>query len=246
MFLTQPQSAHFRADAFEGLSPRENHFDWGLFYRFKDEREQFWLKRMESDSWFRALVETHFSRFQESIEETIRLLEGRAEPRVLDVGLSSEPLDRALMTRSHAEVVVLDVQEEAAGTYERVFGNRATFVLGDVISYGAEPANSGRFDLVYSVGLIEHFPDKTDILAAHVALTRPGGVVLLYVPIDSEDNRRLTALAADYENFGYRELLTVGELETICTDAGLEIISASEVGFFAAVWGRRKTSPQTP
>ena len=45
MFLTAPQSSHFRPEVFAGKAPRENHFDWGLYYRFKDQREAL-LKRL--------------------------------------------------------------------------------------------------------------------------------------------------------------------------------------------------------
>jgi 2-polyprenyl-3-methyl-5-hydroxy-6-metoxy-1,4-benzoquinol methylase len=38
------------------------------------------------------------------------------------------------------------------------------------------------FDLVYSVGVIEHFDDPRPIVARHVALARPGGVVVIAVP----------------------------------------------------------------
>jgi SAM-dependent methyltransferase len=39
-----------------------------------------------------------------------------------------------------------------------------------------------RFDLVYSLGLIEHFEDPAEIVAAHVRLVRPGGLLALGVP----------------------------------------------------------------
>jgi len=40
----------------------------------------------------------------------------------------------------------------------------------------------GRYDLVYSFGLIEHFTDLPGILRAHAAACRPGGVVLVTAP----------------------------------------------------------------
>jgi 2-polyprenyl-3-methyl-5-hydroxy-6-metoxy-1,4-benzoquinol methylase len=146
------------------------------------------------------------------------------------------------MMRLDAKVLVLDVQEEAGATYESVFGSKGSFVLGDVITYSADRANTERFDLVFSFGLIEHFPDKRDILDAHIELAKPGGIVLLYVPIDSPDNRELTAMAAEWENFGYRELLTVDELAEVCADPRLDVLAAEPVGFFSAVWARRKTT----
>lgn len=240
MFLTEPQSRHYRPEMFESQPPTANHFDWELFYRFKDERERFWLRRVDGDSAFKSLVAGHFAAFNRSIDTTVALLERTPKPRVLDVGLSSEQIDRSLIARAGAELTVLDVQREAADSYARSFGHNGRFVLGDVISYASDEARCGQFDLVYSVGLIEHFPDKSDILGAHVRLAKRGGLVLLYVPVDSEDNRRLTSLCAEWENFGYRELLTPEELRRICESQELDVVAVEAVGFFAALWGRRR------
>ena len=40
----------------------------------------------------------------------------------------------------------------------------------------------GRFDLVFSCGLIEHFEDPAPIVNAHVKLLAPGGTALIAVP----------------------------------------------------------------
>jgi SAM-dependent methyltransferase len=246
MYLTVPQSKHFDARKFHGCSPRENQFDWDLYYRFKDERERFWRERLDRDAAFREIASEHFAAFQRSVDVTLALLKATPDPRVLDIGLSSEQLDRAILRRTGGGVEVLDVQPEAGRSYEQAFAGRGSFVLGDVITFAAEAANAARYDLVYSVGLIEHFPDKTDILDAHVRLTRPGGLVLIYVPIDSPANRQLTSLAPDWENFGHRELMTPGELHHTCLAAGLDIVRSEAVGFFSAVWARRGPSSESP
>jgi SAM-dependent methyltransferase len=242
MFLTAPQSSHYRSSRFEASSPRENHFDWDLYYRFRHERERFWRSHVESDPEFRERVQGHFAAFQQSIARTVRLLEGIDRPVVLDVGLSSEQLDRAMLTRTGGDVVILDVHPDAGEAYARAFGGRGAFILGDVISLAREGHHANRFDLVYSVGLIEHFPDKSDILDAHIRLTKPGGIVLVYAPIDTPVNRRLTSLATEWENFGHRELLTPEELAAICRHASLEPIAVEPVGFFSAVWARKSAA----
>jgi SAM-dependent methyltransferase len=242
MFLTAPQSSHFRQERFHGLSPRENHFDWDLYYRFKARREQFWRDKLETDPPFRALAVEHFGAFQRAIDRTLGLLAGAPRPRVLDVGLSSEQLDRAILQKTGGQVVVLDVEQAAAELYERAFAGRGSFVLSDVIAFARDPANAGQFDLVYSAGLIEHFPDKADILEAHVRLARPGGLVLVFVPIDTPDSRARATLAAEWENFGYRELMTPADLRHVCLQPNLEILAEDAVGFFAAVWARKTRS----
>jgi 2-polyprenyl-3-methyl-5-hydroxy-6-metoxy-1,4-benzoquinol methylase len=244
VFLTEPQSSHFDAAKFQGLSPRENHFDWSLYYRFKDQRERFWRQRMEADEAFRGQAAEHFAAFQRSIEVTIRLLEPVHGPCVLDVGLSSEQLDRAILTRTRGQVAVLDIEIEAARSYDRAFGGRGSFILGDVITFARDAGTADRYDLVYSIGLIEHFPDKADIIGAHVRLVKPGGLMLLYVPIDTAANRLLTGLAAEWENFGYRELMTSEELCHVCTRPDLDVVRVETVGFFGAVWARKHVNPR--
>jgi SAM-dependent methyltransferase len=240
MYLTEPQSKYFDPGKFRACSPRENHFDWDLYYRFKDERERYWREQLDRDAAFRQVASEHFAAFQRSIEVTLSLLDSTPSPSALDIGLSSEQLDRAILKRTRGTVAVLDVQPEAARSYERAFGGRGSFVLGDVITFAQDAANAERYDLVYSVGLLEHFPDKADILGAHVSLARPGGLILIYVPIDSPANRALTGQAADWENFGHRELTTPDELHQTCLGADLDIVRSEAVGFFSAVWARRR------
>lgn len=39
-----------------------------------------------------------------------------------------------------------------------------------------------RFDIVFSMGFIEHFDDAADVVSRHVDLCRPGGLVIVTVP----------------------------------------------------------------
>lgn len=248
MFLTTPQSTHFRPEDFAGLAPTDNHFDWSLYYRFKEQRERFWFAKFDAEPRFRAIVAEHVEGFGQTMARTAGFLDGVAAPEVLDVGLSSEQMDRHLIGALGARVTVLDVQEEAGGYFGKVFGDAATFVLGDVVSYSRAGASAGRYDLVFSVGLIEHFPDKTDILQAHVQLARPGGVVLIYAPLDSPLNRELTQVVPEWENFGYRELLTEAELAAACEHPDLEVLATAATGLFSVLWARRRpaAAPTAP
>lgn len=40
----------------------------------------------------------------------------------------------------------------------------------------------GSFDFVYSIGVVEHFQDPTEIIQKHVDLLKPGGKALLAIP----------------------------------------------------------------
>jgi SAM-dependent methyltransferase len=57
-------------------------------------------------------------------------------------------------------------------------------IRGDVIRADITDDLSGlpRFDVVYSLGLIEHFADRVPVVGQHVRLVRPGGYLVLGVP----------------------------------------------------------------
>lgn len=86
------------------------------------------------------------------------------------------------------------------------------------------------FDLVLSLGFIEHFDDPTNVVARHARLLRPGGVLLLEVP-----NLRGVTLALlrwtkspllDHHNLA---VMAPRELDRLTGAAGLERL---EVGYF--------------
>lgn len=238
MYLTAPQSSHFDASRFAGAPAHANHFDWELYYRYKDERDGFWLEQLQDDAEFRAEVAVHARAFEASIERTRALLAGVPRPRLLDIGLSSEKLDGVLIDTLDARLTVVDV-EPASEDYLGMQWAESRFVISDCIRLAQDMEHAGQYDLVFSVGLIEHFPAKDAIVGAHRLLTAPGGIALFYAPIDTPLNRRLTAMAPELENFGYRELLTPAELGAAVSVPGLEVIAVEAVGMFATAWTRR-------
>jgi SAM-dependent methyltransferase len=60
-----------------------------------------------------------------------------------------------------------------------LLGMTATVVQGDFFD---PPHDLPLFDVVYSLGLIEHFEDVTAAVSAHAALLAPGGTMLLGAP----------------------------------------------------------------
>ena len=238
MFLTAPQSCHFDPARFAGAAPSANHFDWELYYRYKDERDGYWIEQLGGDTEFQREARAHVLAFDASIARTRSLLQGVPRPHILDIGLSSEKLDGSLLDDLDARLTVVDV-EAAAEDYLGTMDSDSRFVIGDVISLAQQAEHAGQYDLVYSIGLVEHFPVKDAIVDAHCQLAAPGGLVLVYAPIDTPLNRRLTSMIPDLENFGYRELLTPAELAQAVLRPGLDIVATEMVGLFSAVWARR-------
>jgi len=55
----------------------------------------------------------------------------------------------------------------------------ANIVCGDVLQ---PPFKSNKFDIVFSVGLIEHFDDNKEVIERHVDLLKPGGLLICFIP----------------------------------------------------------------
>jgi SAM-dependent methyltransferase len=53
---------------------------------------------------------------------------------------------------------------------------------GDFLNADFQDAHRESFDIVYSAGLIEHFGDPGQAVAAHLALLRPGGLLVVSIP----------------------------------------------------------------
>ena len=96
------------------------------------------------------------------------------------------------------------------------------FEVADIrrLSYGRE------FDVVLSVGLLEHFPDryKPEVLAMHRRFLKPGGLAILTTPRLQPASKMFYTLFADVMNFAYRELMDVTHLGLYAFENGFQIV----------------------
>lgn len=76
------------------------------------------------------------------------------------------------------------VDYSATGCDKTAENFRLLGIPGDVIQadiFGGD-ATLPQFDVVYSLGLIEHFADRTPVVERHTRLMKPGGYLVLGVP----------------------------------------------------------------
>ncbi len=101
------------------------------------------------------------------------------------------------------------------------------FEVADIrdLRYGRE------FDVVVSIGLLEHFPDehKAECLAMHRQFLKPGGYVVMTTPRNQLRTRLFYHLMSDWLNQGYRELMDVRQMGRYCYTNGLEILRAGVI-----------------
>jgi hypothetical protein len=102
-----------------------------------------------------------------------------------------------------------------------------TYEVEDIrnLKYGRE------FDIVVSVGLIEHFPDeyKPLVMEFHRRFVKPGGYVVMTTPRNQFKSRAYYSMFADELNFGYRELMDVRQMGLYAHENGLEIQRAGVI-----------------
>lgn len=101
------------------------------------------------------------------------------------------------------------------------------FVVADIrdLDFGAE------FDVVLSVGLVEHFPDAYKPLCFdfHRRFVKPGGWVVMTTPRDQLRSRAYYHVMRDRLNFGYRELMDVWQMGLYAHENGLDIRRAGVI-----------------
>jgi len=141
-------------------------------------------ERLDSDARFpekMGLAEVEQRPFVALLEKM--LTESPAMPRVLEVGAGSAAASRLLAQRIAGNVVALDLLPQAMRVARRLLprklNGRLTLVAADVFH---APFAGESFDLVFSQGLIEHFPNPRPIVEAHSRLVKPGGWLVINVP----------------------------------------------------------------
>jgi 2-polyprenyl-3-methyl-5-hydroxy-6-metoxy-1,4-benzoquinol methylase len=91
----------------------------------------------------------------------------------------------------------------------------------------------GRYDVVISLGLLEHFIDPEPVLAAHAELARPGGLVIVGVPnfrgINGLLQKKLDPRLLELHN---TEVMSIPALEKLAIRCGLEVSDLRYCGGF--------------
>ena len=162
------------------------------------------------------------SRWICSTRDLQRLLNRHVRPggRVLEVGCAPGKILAWLAAVHLCDVSGLDYSDRGIATARRLFTAlelRADLRCEDLRAATFEPSS---FDLVYSVGVIEHFEDPRDVVARHVAFVRPGGTALMIVPNYGGIYGRLQRYF-DGENLGLHNLriMTLSALASLAPTA---------------------------
>jgi len=199
---------------------RKDGFDWDTFWRFTSRQKTF----------NRFLYAHHFRHY-------IRLLDGilPTSPRILELGAGSGIIPRRIIKRWGGHATLVDSNRFARDLFlqGREIDEPLDYILGDVLELPFPPI----FDLVYSDGLIEHFPEKTQLMAAHLRALKPGGHLVLFVPHNSFLFRTMTRFGPD---MGYEERYRLEALVSLCENYGLRVLRRTGYAFEVGVLCQRQ------
>lgn len=101
------------------------------------------------------------------------------------------------------------------------------YVVSDIrdLKYGKE------FDIVISVGLVEHFPDdyKPEAFDFHRRFLKPGGYAIMTTPRRQARSKLFYLAMGELMNYGYRELMDARQLGLYAYENGFDIRRAGYI-----------------
>lgn len=101
------------------------------------------------------------------------------------------------------------------------------FEVADIrdLKYGRE------FDVVLSVGLLEHFPDehKPLVFDFHRRFLKPGGYAVMTTPRKQLRSRAFYLAMGEIMNYGYRELMDARQLGLYAWENGFDVLRAGYI-----------------
>jgi 2-polyprenyl-3-methyl-5-hydroxy-6-metoxy-1,4-benzoquinol methylase len=120
--------------------------------------------------------------------EVFRDIIGQRQPgHVLEVGCGRGSLSSYFVANGW-QATLLDSSPEVIEIAREIFmtnGHRSEFVVGDALDL---PFADGNFDVVASIGLLEHFEKPGRALAEQWRMLKPGGWLLCYIVPERPDN----------------------------------------------------------
>jgi len=165
-----------------------------------------------------------------------KVIRGHVRPgdRFLEIGCAPGKLLSWVAAELRADVAGLDYSARGLATARRLFSAlqlTADFRCEDLRATTFAPAS---FDVVLSVGVIEHFDDPRAVVQDHLKLVKPGGLALITVP----DYRGIYGVIQKYfdaESLLYHNLniMTCDALAALVPPDGVSRVRTYRAGRFS-------------
>lgn len=157
--------------------------------------------------------------------------------RVLEAGCGEARFVFSLSSLAHLSVGV-DFSRQAiqkAGKQKAVAEKKGiiSLCLAEIENL---PFQDNSFDLILSLGVIEHFRDPTPLLKEMMRVLTPGGLLFVEVPNKRSFGRSEGWMARARKIFGYHDFYTDEELSNIIKQVGFRVMKADSLDFAAGIY----------
>ncbi|SEM61706.1 Ubiquinone/menaquinone biosynthesis C-methylase UbiE [Pseudomonas sp. ok272] len=176
--------------------------------------------------WFNQQTDELYTGFKISAQDT-----------VLDVGCGDGGNVHFCGMRG-AKVICADIDAaKVAATAERLKDTPARDVECHVTDCNPLPLPDAIATRIVSTEVIEHVDDPAQFLAELVRVGQPGALYLLSVPHPSSENLQQGIAAEQYfQKPNHIRVISEDQFKQMVADAGLEVISHSQFGFYWSMW----------
>jgi SAM-dependent methyltransferase len=137
----------------------------------------------QKDSIIPSAAECNENYCEELLINRIRDI-GLTGKRVLEIGGGgSALLARLALDHPKAQFMCLDYSERGCALVKKFAADRGLSNLDTVLcDFRNPPADIGKFDFVYSIGVVEHFTDLAEIIDVFASYLAPNGKILTMIP----------------------------------------------------------------
>ena len=154
--------------------------------------------------------------------------------KVVDVGCGGGILSES-MAAAGAEVLGIDLAEDSLQVAEQHANeNAVSLAYRKITVEELAEAQSGQFDVVTCMEMLEHVPDPASVIQACARLAKPGGDVFFSTLNRNPKSYALSILGAEYilgllprGTHDYAKFIKPSELERWARDAGLSLADVS-------------------
>ena len=173
-------------------------------------------------------------------QETNELFKGfpvTADDTLLDVGCGDGGNVHFCGMRG-AKIIIADIDgAKVEATRQRLSDTPARSVECHVTDCNPLPIADGTATRVVSTEVIEHVDDPAQFLAELVRVGQSGALYLLSVPHPSSEDLQKDIAAPEYfQKPNHIRIISEAQFKALVSDAGLEIISHSQYGFYWSMW----------
>jgi len=164
----------------------------------------------------------------------IKIFNRYAPKSVLEVGCGNSIWLPYLAKSNKIQIAGIDYSREGCNLL--LENLKKTKVEGKIFCediFQSDPRIIGRYDLVYSLGVVEHFSEPKEIICKLTEFVNTEGLLFTEIPNLKNSIHQLLVWIWQPEILKKHQKISKEELEKIYFELGLEIIESKYLGFFS-------------